>query len=230
MPNQPSLPVVLVSVGVILLGLSLAIPPADGFLLGRRQAMMGNVALAQASTTSSRSMATATASSERVVVTGMGVISGCGVTVDSFWDALLAGKSSIGKIQQRFDISNYACQIGSEVPDHLFDPAQHFVNPKNIKANDRFTHFAVAAARQALKDAGLGDTPDTLANPERVGVMIGSAFGGMESYETETLKLSKKPDKPKVRSCSCSGSGLCGATMFNAFPLRCGRNWYWTDS
>ena len=91
------------------------------------------------------------------------------------------------------------CQIASEVPDDLFDPADYFENSKNIKSNDRFTHFAVAAARQALKDAGVGDTPETIPNPERIGVMVGTAFGGMETFEQETLKLAKKPDRPKVR-------------------------------
>ena len=80
----------------------------------------------------------------------------------------------------------------------MFDPNDFFINPKNVKSNDRFTHFAVAAARQALKDAGLGDTPATLENPERIGVMVGSAFGGMETFERETLKLASKPERPKV--------------------------------
>lgn len=135
---------------------------------------------------------------ERVVVTGLGVISGCGVTVPEFYDACLNGVSSIRKVQ-RFDIQHYPCQIASEVPAEMFDAAAHFSNPKNARSNDRFTHFAVAAARMALKDSGLGDTPETLRNPDRVGVMVGSAFGGMETFEQETLKLATKPERPKVR-------------------------------
>ena len=135
--------------------------------------------------------------SKRVVVTGLGVISGCGIGADDFFTAICEGKSSIDRVK-RFDIQYYPCQIASEVPDEMFDPADHFVNPKNAKSNDRYTHFAVAAARQALKDAKLGDTPETLENPERVGVMVGSAFGGMETFEQETLKLAKKPERPKV--------------------------------
>lgn len=136
--------------------------------------------------------------SKRVVVTGLGVISGCGIGHEDFFQNCLDGKSSIRQIQ-RFDASNYPCTIGSEVPDEMFDPKDFFTNPKNVKSNDRFTHFAVAAARQALKDGGLGDTPETLENPERIGVMVGSAFGGMETFEQETLKLAKKPERPKVR-------------------------------
>jgi 3-oxoacyl-[acyl-carrier-protein] synthase II len=131
-------------------------------------------------------------------VTGLGVISGCGIGADDFFQAVVEGKSSIDKVK-RFDITHYPCQIASEVPDSMFVAEDHFVNPKNARSNDRYTHFAVAAARQALKDAGMGDTPETLQNPDRVGVMVGSAFGGMETFEQETLKLAKKPDRPKVR-------------------------------
>lgn len=134
---------------------------------------------------------------KRVVVTGLGVISGCGIGHEDFFQSCLDGKSSIGQVK-RFDASHMPCTIGSEVPDEMFDPKDFFTNPKNVKSNDRFTHFAVAAARQALQDGGLGDTPETLENPEKIGVMVGSAFGGMETFERETLKLAKKPERPKV--------------------------------
>jgi 3-oxoacyl-[acyl-carrier-protein] synthase II len=133
----------------------------------------------------------------RVVVTGLGVISGCGIGADDFFQACLDGKSSLNKVQ-RFDVQHYPCQIASEVPDSMFDPADFFNNQKNVKSNDRFTHFAVAAARQALQDSNYGDTPETLRNPTRIGVMVGTAFGGMETFEQETLKLHKKPERPKV--------------------------------
>lgn len=135
----------------------------------------------------------------RVVVTGLGVVSGCGMGQEDFFQACLDGKSSLDTVK-RFDISNYPCQIASEVPDDMFNPRDHFVNKKNVKTNDRFTHFAVAAARMALKDADIPDEPDTLPNPDRIGVMVGSAFGGMETFEQQTLKLAAKPDKPKVCS------------------------------
>lgn len=134
----------------------------------------------------------------RVVVTGLGVVSGCGVGVEPFFKAVCDGVSSIRTVE-RFDIQHYPCKIASEVPDSMFMPNDHFVNPKNAKSNDRYTHFAVAAARLALKDAKLGDTPETLKNPHRIGVMVGTAFGGMETMEQETLKLHNKPERPKVR-------------------------------
>lgn len=141
----------------------------------------------------------------RVVVTGLGVVNGCGVGHEEFFQACLDGKSSVDRVQ-RFDISHMPCQIGSEVKDEQFNPLDWFTNPKNVKSNDRYTHLAVSAARQALKDAGLGDTPETIEEPERIGVMVGTAFGGMETFEQQTLKLAKNPEKPKVRflpACMC---------------------------
>lgn len=138
------------------------------------------------------------ADKRRVVVTGLGVVNGCGIGHEEFFQALLDGKSSIDTVK-RFDASHMPCKIASEISDEQFDPKDFFTNPKNVKSNDRYTHLAVAAARQALKDAGLGDTPDTLEEPDRIGVMVGTAFGGMETFEQQTLKLAKNPEKPKVR-------------------------------
>ena len=73
-----------------------------------------------------------------------------------------------------------------------------FVVAVNSRFPPRAFVFAVAAARQALQDGGLGDTPETLEDPARIGVMVGSAFGGMETFEQETLKLAKKPERPRV--------------------------------
>ena len=137
----------------------------------------------------------------RVVVTGLGVVNGCGVGHEDFFESCLEGKSSIDTVK-RFDASHMTCQIASEVPDEMFDAKDFFTNPKNVRSNDRFTHFAVAAARQALKDAGVGDTPETLENPETIGVMVGTAFGGMQTFEEQTLKLAKNPERPKVNSVS----------------------------
>jgi 3-oxoacyl-(acyl-carrier-protein) synthase len=137
----------------------------------------------------------------RVVVTGLGVVSGCGMGHEAFFQACIDGTSSVSTVK-RFDASFYPCQIASEVPDEMFNPGDFFVNAKNVKSNDRFTHFAVAAARMALKDANIPDEPSSLPNPERIGVMVGSAFGGMETFEKETLKLAARPDRPKVRTIS----------------------------
>jgi len=123
--------------------------------------------------------------SQVVVVTGLGVMSGVGNTLDSFWDGITTGKSSLGKIT-RFDVSDYTCQIGSEVPD--FVAGDFFASAKTAKSNDRFTHLAMGAARMAIDDSGidLGKVDKT-----RFGCMVGSAFGGMQTYEDQTLKLDK---------------------------------------
>jgi 3-oxoacyl-[acyl-carrier-protein] synthase II len=158
-----------------------------------------NTRASKATTTATTTKLGATKDDEsiRVVVTGLGVVNGCGVGHEDFFNACLEGESSVRNVQ-RFDISKMPCTIGSEVPDEIFDPLDWFTNPKNVKSNDRFTHFAVAAARQALQDSGLGDTPETLEDPARIGCMVGTAFGGMETFETQTLKLAAKPDRPKV--------------------------------
>ncbi len=90
----------------------------------------------------------------RVVATGAGVVSGCGDnTVESFWDFILEGKSSINRISHNFDPDDgFRCKIGSEVVN--FDPKDYFRVKKSIKTSDRATHFAVAASRMALDDAG----------------------------------------------------------------------------
>jgi len=168
---------------------------------------------------SSTRLAMAAPDNQRVVVTGLGVVSGCGIGHKDFFDACLEGKSSIDRVK-RFDITHYPCQIASEVPDDMFDPNDYFVNAKNVRSNDRFTHFAVAAARMALKDAQLGDTPETLPNPERVGVMVGSAFGGMETFEQETLKLAQKPERPKVSPFTIPA--LLGNTASGVVGIECG--------
>jgi len=157
----------------------------------------GIAAFSLRSTPTSRTATALSATKQRVVVTGLGVVSGCGIGQETFFQNVIDGKSSIGKVT-RFDVTHYPCQIGSEVPESMFKPEEHFNNPKNAKSNDRFTHFAVAAARLAMKDAKLGDTPDTLEKAERIGVFVGSAFGGMETFENEVLKLHKKPERPKV--------------------------------
>eukprot|EP00529_Nitzschia_sp_RCC80_P022711 CAMPEP_0113511964 /NCGR_PEP_ID=MMETSP0014_2-20120614/39066_1 /TAXON_ID=2857 /ORGANISM="Nitzschia sp." /LENGTH=496 /DNA_ID=CAMNT_0000408249 /DNA_START=130 /DNA_END=1620 /DNA_ORIENTATION=- /assembly_acc=CAM_ASM_000159 len=133
----------------------------------------------------------------RVVVTGLGVVNGCGIGHEEFFQACLDGKSSIDRVE-RFDISHMPCTIGSEIKPEQFSPGDWFTNAKNVKSNDRYTHLAVAAARMALQDAKLGDTPETIEDPDKIGVMVGTAFGGMETFEQQTLKLAKNPEKPKV--------------------------------
>eukprot|EP00980_Cylindrotheca_fusiformis_P023381 scaffold10429_cov126-Cylindrotheca_fusiformis.AAC.12 len=159
------------------------------------------------------------ADKKRVVVTGLGVVNGCGIGHEEFFQACLDGKSSLATVK-RFDASAMPCQIASEITDEQFDPKDFFTNQKNVKSNDRFTHLGVAAARLALQDAGIGDTPETLEDPERIGVMVGTAFGGMETFEQQTLKLAKNPSKPKVSPFTIPA--LLGNTASGVIGIECG--------
>ncbi|HKM43639.1 MAG TPA: beta-ketoacyl-ACP synthase II, partial [Limnochordia bacterium] len=120
----------------------------------------------------------------RVVVTGIGLISPLG-DKDKLWKALLAGVSGISRIT-RYDVSELAVQIGGEIRD--FDPTT-FMDRKEARRMDRFAQFAVAAARMSLADAGL-DLP--LSNPERVGVLVGSGIGGIETIQQQTKAFWEK--------------------------------------
>ena len=112
----------------------------------------------------------------RVVVTGLGLVTPLGTGVDKTWKALCAGESGVGRIT-RFDPTGYDAQIAAEVKD--FDPAQ-FIEKKEIKTMDTFTHYAVGASQLAVDDAGLKVSPEEAT---RVGVYIGSGIGGLGSIE-----------------------------------------------
>jgi 3-oxoacyl-[acyl-carrier-protein] synthase II len=112
----------------------------------------------------------------RVVVTGLGLVTPLGIGVQETWDALIEGKSGVGRITQ-FDCSSYPVQIAAEVKN--FDPSQ-YIEPKELKKMDRFIHFAIAASDMAMKDSGLKITKE---NADRVGVIIGSGMGGLPMIE-----------------------------------------------
>lgn len=109
----------------------------------------------------------------RVVVTGMGMISPLGNSVEQSWENLLAGRSGVGPITQ-FDASTFNCRIAGEVKG--FDPRDH-MDFKEARRMSRASQLAVAAARMALADAGL---PETAPDPDRTGVLVGTAVGGIE--------------------------------------------------
>ena len=114
----------------------------------------------------------------RVVVTGMGVLSPVGTTVSSFGEAIMAGRSGVGAIA-RFDARGYRSQIAGEIRD--FDPLQFF-DAKAVGHIDRFAHYAVAAADQALRDSGLADEEHLRST---AGVVIGTGLGGISSNDHE---------------------------------------------
>ncbi|HEY5552712.1 MAG TPA: beta-ketoacyl synthase N-terminal-like domain-containing protein, partial [Opitutaceae bacterium] len=86
-------------------------------------------------------------SKRKVVVTGLGVISSLGSTAEEFWASLVAGRSGIKRVSL-FDVSEYPCQIGGEITD--FD-ATRYMDPKDVRRNDRYVHFAIGASRLAVQ-------------------------------------------------------------------------------
>lgn len=116
---------------------------------------------------------------QKIVVTGLGVVSSFGDGVEVFWDSLTHSKIGIGPVTL-FDATELNCRVAAECKD--FDAAK-YMDPKEAKRSDRYTHFAVAAARLAVKDAGLDlDKIDK----ERFGVIIGSGVGGMDTIEKQS--------------------------------------------
>ena len=118
---------------------------------------------------------------KRVAVTGLGVISPIGNDVPTFWNALCSGTCGIGPIT-KFDATDYPVKLAAEVRD--FDPRQ-YMEKLDILHSDVYTHFAMAAACQAVADSGIAGTLDA----ERVGVYIGSGIGGIATFMTEHSKL-----------------------------------------
>jgi 3-oxoacyl-[acyl-carrier-protein] synthase II len=116
----------------------------------------------------------------RVVVTGLGCISPVGNTVDAAWSRLLAGKSGIDRIS-KFDASSFACQIAGEVRDFN---VESYMSAKEARTMDSFIHYGIAAASQAVADAGL-KTGEALGDEEatRIGCVIGSGIGGLPMIE-----------------------------------------------
>ena len=118
---------------------------------------------------------------KRVAVTGLGVISPVGNDVPTFWNALCSGTCGIGPIT-KFDATDYPVKLAAEVRN--FDPKQ-YMEKLDILHSDVYTHFAMAAACQAVADSGIAGTLDA----ERVGVYIGSGIGGIATFMTEHSKL-----------------------------------------
>ncbi|HUY68356.1 MAG TPA: beta-ketoacyl synthase N-terminal-like domain-containing protein, partial [Alphaproteobacteria bacterium] len=130
----------------------------------------------------------------RVVITGLGIVSPLGVGVGHNWRRLIAGESGLGRITL-FDPSDMTCQVAGQVPKGDAPGAlaiDNYIEPKEQKKMDNFIQFAIVAADEAVKDSGLA--PQTDAERERIGVMIGSGIGGLnEIFETSVLLHEKGP-------------------------------------
>ena len=121
----------------------------------------------------------------RVVVTGMGAITPIGNSVEEFWNGIKEGKTGFGPITY-FVTADYRCKLAAEVKD--FDPAQ-YMDKKSARRMEQFCQFAVAAAGQAISDAGLTMEQE---DPYMVGCSVGSGIGSLQAMEREYDRLKEK--------------------------------------
>lgn len=141
----------------------------------------------------------------RVAITGLGVVSSVANTVDSFWEALLNGRSGVRRITH-FDPAEYTSQIAGEVRDFV---PENYMDGKLARRVDRFTQLGMAAAYDAVKSSGIdSDNEDT----SRIGVIIGTGIGGLNEMEEQYQVLAKRgPGRvspflvPKLMGNACSG-------------------------
>ena len=121
----------------------------------------------------------------RVVITGMGAITPIGNSVEEFWNGIKEGKTGFGSITY-FDTADYRCKLAAEVKD--FDPTQ-YMDKKSARRMEQFCQFAVAAAGQAIADAGLIMEQE---DPYMVGCSVGSGIGSLQAMEREYDRLKEK--------------------------------------
>ncbi len=125
----------------------------------------------------------------RVVITGLGAITPIGNNVEEFWKGIKEGKCGIGEITH-FDTTNYKVKLAAEVKG--YNPEEYF-DRRNAKRLDTFSQFAIIAAKEAWNDSKLDKEKEDM---ERVGVILGSGIGGLETMEKEMSNLHEKgPDR-----------------------------------
>ena len=120
----------------------------------------------------------------RVVITGMGAVTPCGIGVKNFWNSMIEGKSGVSTIE-KMNLEGHAVTIAAEIKDKDFNP-DDYMNPKEAKRMDRFTQFAVAAADEAIADSGIDEAN---IDPYRIGVIVSSAAGGFKTFEQNHIKM-----------------------------------------
>ena len=125
----------------------------------------------------------------RVVITGLGAITPLGNNVDEFWKGIKEGKCGIDYIT-KFDTTNFKVKLAAELKGYN---AEDYFDRREAKRLDKFSQYAMIASREAWKDSGLDKEKE---NMERVGIVIGSGIGGIETIETENQKcIEKGPDR-----------------------------------
>ena len=138
-------------------------------------------------------------SRRRVVVTGLGIVSPVGSTIETAWKNVLEGRSGIGPIT-RFDVSAFPVRFGGAVAG--FD-AEKYLSSKDLRKMDPFMHYGYAAAADSLKDSGLEVTP---ANSPRIGVAMGAGIGGLDTIEENYTKYFETNSPKKISPFFVPGS------------------------
>ncbi len=123
----------------------------------------------------------------RVVITGMGAVTPCGIGVDKFWKSMLNGKSGVSLIEA-IDTERHTVKIAAEIKDKDFNP-EDYMDSKDAKRMDRFTQFAMVAADEAIADAKLDEAE---IDPYRIGVIVSSAAGGFKTFEKNHIAMIEK--------------------------------------
>jgi 3-oxoacyl-[acyl-carrier-protein] synthase II len=145
----------------------------------------------------------------RVVITGLGAITPIGAGKEGLWNGVRAGRSGVRRITQ-FDTTGYRSQVAAEVPD--FDVASLGAG-RQAKRLDRYSQFALGAAQQAWEDAGLSTSQ---VPPERIGVCVGSALGGIAMAEQESrvfLERGLRRVNPSLALCVFTGAASCNIAI-----------------
>ena len=122
-------------------------------------------------------------SERRIVITGMGAVTPLGLDVNTTWENLIAGKSGVSPITS-WDASKFDCRFAAQVKD--FEPKKYFFNEKDARRADRYSQLAMASAKEAVKQAGLDPQKLEL---DRVGVLVGSGIGGLDSLGKQDEQL-----------------------------------------
>jgi 3-oxoacyl-[acyl-carrier-protein] synthase II len=153
-------------------------------------------------------------SKRRVVVTGLGIVSPVGNDVVSAWNAILAGRSGIGPVT-RFDTTNFPVHFGGEIRGLDLEP---YFSAKEARRMDAFMQYGVVAGMQAMRDSGFTVTE---ANSDRVGVLMGSGMGGLESIEDTYMKYTETRSPKKVSPFFIPASiiNLVGGHLSMAFNM-----------
>jgi 3-oxoacyl-[acyl-carrier-protein] synthase II len=138
-------------------------------------------------------------SRRRVVVTGLGIVSPVGSTVDKAWDNIVNGRSGVGPIT-RLDVSAFPARIGGEVKDFV---AEEFMSPKDVRKFDPFVPFGFASAVLAVRDSGIEVTE---SNAPRIGVAIGAGIGGLSTIEENAAKWLEARSPRKISPFFIPGS------------------------